>query len=427
MPTDETVVTVHDLKPHQWELIKARNKYVIIDGGVGTYKTTACIYKLLFHCMAFRNMVIIVAAQTYQQLLDVFLSQWKIHVPENYYVLNRQEHTITLPRYGSIIMMRYADHPKAEEVIKGTNATGFYLVQGENLSDIKFFDRLDQRVRVGNPKRFIKLIDCNPGSPGHFIHERFIDKGNDHHLGSDVTHIRVPTTPETSSHTQEQIDMWERIWSPEMFARDIRGEWTVGRGAVYKHWTVVPDITPDQLAKYWIGFDPGHSQHQFGLVWIGMLQDGTYVIFDEIKGKLVDRGMDRVAEMIKVKNTLWGEDKYGYMMIDWSDNVYRTSLKKFYNALSGVYYPHAKRKYFEVEQGVALVEQALRLGLLKICKKCSELVVELNSYKRKDDGTIDKKGYDAHLLDATRYCWIRLISYVLPTNVYEMLMNKDTG
>lgn len=408
-----------DLKPHQHDLIDALARYVIIDGGVGTYKTTACILRLYLHCFEWPGSRIIVGAQTFQQLKDVFLTEWQDQVPETHYDYNAQDHIITLPLCNGRIYLRYADHPRAHQVITGMSISGYYLIQAESLRDSRFLDVLNERVRHGNPAGHLRLLDCNPGAPTHFVHRRFIDRSHKEHL-RDVAHVHVVTTPETSKYTQDDLDEWKRTLSPEAYRRRVLGEWCAGEGAVYSEWQVEPSPTPDQVLQYWVGIDPGHGKHEFGIVWIGELAENQFMIIDECKGKLQSHGMDHIADLIRARCLKWGEDKLGYCVVDWHDNVYRRTLNQFYDKLNAIYHPHGRRSaWFGVDQGVVLMEQALRKGILQVSSECPETQKELNSYVNDDAGKPDKSAFDPHLLDAARYDWIRIFHYSAKIGLYS--------
>lgn len=408
-----------DLKPHQHALIDAQDRYVIIDGGVGTFKTTACVIRLYLHCFEWPGSRIIVGAQTYQQLKDVFLAEWQDQVPEKHYDYNAQEHIISLPLCDSKIYLRYADHIRAHQVITGMSISGYYVIQAESLRDSRFIDVLNERVRHGDPAGHLRLLDCNPGAPTHFVHRRFIDRTHKEHLGG-VAHIHVVTTPETSKYTQADLDEWKRVLAPEAYRRRVLGEWCAGEGAVYPEFQVDPVPAPEDVLQYWVGIDPGHGEHEFGLIWIGELEKHQYMVIDEHKGKLKSHGMDTIAELIQSKCIKWGEDKLGYCVIDWSDNVYKRTLHEFYANLDEIWHPHGNRKWFGVQQGIVLMEQAMRMGVLRIADTCTETQKEAHSYVYDEAGKPDKKVFDPHLLDAARYDWIRIFHYSAPDGLYSI-------
>ena len=96
-----------DLRPHQLDLLRSNSTYDVIHGGVGTFKTTACIFKLWMHCAQHRDQVIIVAAQTYRQLKDVFLREWRRQMPSSLYNFKGQDMEIEIPMYNSSLLLRH--------------------------------------------------------------------------------------------------------------------------------------------------------------------------------------------------------------------------------------------------------------------------------------------------------------------------------
>ena len=75
------MVKFDQLKPHQEDILQCHKKYVAVDGGVGTFKTTTCILKIYSHCLHYPGQAIAVIAETYQQLSNVFIPEFQRQIP----------------------------------------------------------------------------------------------------------------------------------------------------------------------------------------------------------------------------------------------------------------------------------------------------------------------------------------------------------
>jgi phage terminase large subunit len=69
--------------------------------------------------------------------------------------------------------------------------------------------------------------------------------------------------------------------------------------------------------------------------------------------------------------------------------------------------PKVRTKWFQVKNGIDIVEVALRNQTLTINSGCKKTISQLNEYAWDDKGEPDKKSCDPHLLDALRYAFIR--------------------
>ncbi len=412
--------TLAMLWPQQRELLRANSRYILIDGGVGTGKTSACILRLFKHCLDHPGQIIIVAAQTYQQLKDVFFQEWKRQIPSKVWRYSVQGNVIHMPTLDAELWLRYADHPRAFERIRGSTISGWYITQAETLRDANYLDRLNQSTRLFGKEaadthdpRYIRLVDMNPGNPSHFMHQRFIWADSESYIGDDrVHHIRTVTTPETSVYSQDRIDEWKRTLPSAEFQRMILGEWCASEGLIFDNWTEGPEYTTADVRSFWIGMDPGTSQVKrnegnLALVVIADLFNGDYAIVDE---KLIKySGLQSFVSDVHKLVTLWGQEKCQGIVKDWaggSGTVFEGVLRdKGYNVWKPA---SAEMKYKEIMYGVVRLYEAFNCGTLLVSKRCAKLRRDLGSYVYGSDGKPDKKVYDSDLIDALRYVWMRV-------------------
>lgn len=416
------MLTPAQLKPHQIELLQAKKKYAHIDGGVGTYKSTACVLRLYVHCLLYPGQRIMVLAQTYAQLIQVFMAEWKRQVPANdFKYVGSPVKKITLPSCDAEIRLQYADGKQAEEVVRGESLTGFYVIQGETLKDVDVFDQADLRVRLwgkGVHPGYIRLIDTNPGAPSHFIHQRFIDKSSEVYLGDDIVHyINVETTPETSVYDQQTIDQLERTLRPERFRQMIKGEWCSIDGTVYDDYETIAHPDPNDIDQLFIGIDPGTANDEkknegnLAVVFLGRLREtGKFVVLEAIPIRYA--GVEELARVIDTACDYWGADKLEAVIKDWaggSGAVFSTELPKYSRYVDMLLPPGPPRAQFKsVSYGITTLYEALKIRKLVISANAVKIIRDMHNYVYDHNGEPDKKAYDSHLLDALRYAWIRM-------------------
>lgn len=419
------MLTADQLKAHQIQLIHTTKKYSIIHGGVGTFKTTACILRLAMHCMKYPGQRIMIAAHQMDTFNRVFLPEWEEQIESSLWHYNANQKMITMPMFDAIIWLQYDDLKDAEKAFKGGTLSAWYIIQAEQMRYSGVLDVLDERMRrfgkEPNPK-YLRLVDMNPGTPGHFTHARFIDQSSSRYIGSEhIDEIHVKTTPETSSYSQETLDIWKRMYSDAYYKKMVNGEWVSLEGRVYQDYEVLDkEVDPEDIAEYWIGMDPGtagmskqdisYDRGNLALVWIAKLIDGSYAIIDESLSTFDT--IEQLANLIKGRNAYWG-DGFIQLVKDWaggSGAVFARELPKV--GVRPIVKPAADRaKWFPVSAGVLLLQAAFKTGRLKVSPKCKGVIKDLGAYVAGDNGEPDKAQYDSHLLDALRYGWIRVGRY----------------
>lgn len=416
------MITLDQLKPHQLDILQAHKKYIVVNGGVGTFKTTTCIMKLISHCIHNPGQVIGVVAQTYGQLSNVFLPEFTRQMPAELYQYNGAKNQIYIPKWDSWLYLHYADHPKAHVIIKSETWSGWYMIQAESLKSKEILDECDRRIRLFDEYseyKYIRLVDTNPGNPSHFIYKSFIDSKDQTYMGSkNIDLINIQTTTETSKYSQETLDLWKKTWPEQQYKRMVDGQWTSDSGLIFNEWHVNDKpINNDEIIGYIIGVDPGHGKHNFGIIVLALMDNYTWKVIDE---KLFNLGwegwgVEQSANIINELIDKWGVDKCICASLDWSAYGYKSELAKLCPGLEGkVFFPtnnKIRTKWFKVKNGLDIMEVAFRNRDLAIHESCTETIDSLNKYAWTDDGEPDKKAHDPHLLDALRYSYIRGYNY----------------
>ena len=429
-----------NLLPHQELILREQAPYLVVHGGVGTRKSSACILKLLLHCHAYPGQVIIVAAKTYGQLDFVFMAEWKRLVPAHIYNYNEKKQMITIPGCNSELRLAHEGRPDSWEKIHGSNTSGIYGIQPETWLQRAFFEETDQRVRIFSDEsrdpRYLRLFDCNAGAPDHFIHETLIDHTSAKYIGDRdfttetpcrdttierdgiVTRIHIPTTAYNSAYGQAKIDQYEKTLPQSRFQRLVQGLWVAVTGRVYDHVAITDKpITPDEIRQFWIAFDPGTKRDEddsnsgnLGVVVIAEMNAGGFAVVDERLAGY--KGNQAFLTMINSLADKWGRAKLQYIVKDWHGgsgvplaDVLRKAGYTVHQPASGA----AKSKWFKISPGVMLLYEAFKSERLKVSKACEKVQKDLRLYTYGEKGDDpDKNVHDAHLLDALRYGWIRI-------------------
>jgi hypothetical protein len=467
------------LKPHQKAIIDSRAQFTIAHGGVGTFKTSAGIIRVITHCMKWPGQVFILAGQTLQQVYDVIIAEWRNQVPDELYTLKQSGkegdyiHFKPAGLKPSKLLIRYADHPRAKELLRGSNITGYYITQAESLKDEGYFDVLNERVRLWGPQiidpttivehkfgpydrharqayirnggkptphpAYMMAVDENPGSPAHFIRQRYLNAQSGHFLGKGtcvksgveeqwacydwgqwIREVHVITTPFTSMYSQMTLDNWRDTRPDHEYKRMVLGIHCNAEGTVYPHWEEVKqEIKPENVRRMIIGIDPGTSvdvskdEGNLAITMIAEIDgipDVRYAVIDEraVRYTNTENLMTIISGMVE----RWGgQHRLLGIVMDWgggSGEVFKTEFRK---AGYVVYKPGPDdAKYRRVSYGVTVLHGALMAGHLKI-GNCPKVKRDLGLYMNGANGEPDKKLYDSHLLDALRYGWQRANRY----------------
>jgi len=413
-----------DWKPQQKLLYKSNARYTVIDGGIGTFKTAACLFKIFDYCYTYPNSIVFIFANTYSQLSIVIFEQWKRIFNPDSYRYNKNDNIITLDN-GSSIWLKYSENLNSGKRIKGGNISGYYVTQAETLSRRELWDELEQRTRLHEKtsQPHIRILDANPGAPSHFIYRQLIDTTSDDFIGkhpktvsnsegtitvtkSDlIDHIHIITTHQTSTYNQETLDIMKRAMSPIIYQRDILGKWVKSDGLIYQQFNRAIHVKNFEINTNWkfaFTCDFGYENPFAGLL-IGIDNDDHVYVCDEVY--IIRKTINEyIGEWVK---TNW-LDRYKFT--EWTCDNQPADRQDLSNAL-GIR-PRFRRHHKNVREGIKQVRRHLvrkngKSGLT-IHSKCVTLIREIESYENAKDrfgNYIDDTPIktDDHGLDALRY------------------------
>jgi PBSX family phage terminase large subunit len=370
------------------------------EGSIRSGKTHASLWRFIHECNIGPEGEFVIVTRTYDSFERNIL-------PELYKILGRQAKFFRGKRQLFIktrkVHVVSADDATAEVKIRGATFAGAYVDEVTIIPESVFIMLLG-RLSVSGAKLF---ATTNPDSPYHWF-KRFIDNNQD-------VKLFKFTMEDNPSLSQERKDFYRRQYKGLWFQRFIEGKWVQAEGAIYDFFDDklhTMDFAPYQAKFYIVGVDYGTTNPcAFVLVGFNPERYPNCWVEDEYYFN------SRVTQRQKTDGE-YAEDLINFIKdrnikaiyIDPSAASFKAELLK--QGVESLY--DAEN---EVNDGIRLVAKYLNQGTLKVCKKCTNLIAEFQSYVW--DPKSIKLGVDKplkesdHALDALRYA------------IYTHFFNKD--
>lgn len=418
----------------------AQGKTLLVYGGVNVFKTSTITWALfaLWSAIAhaYRGARYIVAGLDLNQIDDSFFSEWKRAVPDTAYRYDGNKHKIIMGNGDLEIVFRGSGHYRdgsaatlAATKRRGGNFHGVYLVQGESCPQSFADEIIGRRIRgapelkpgidpnKAPPYRMI-IVDSNPGDPNHWTYQRYVNQEGDQFIHNSEF-IRIQTTVETSTYTQEELNDKRRVWARHEVRRMLDAEYVAAEGVVYDEYTILEKPpTPDDCQSFWICLDPGTSTNpqtggNLGIVVVALLKSGKFCVVEDFQGRW--RNLKTFCEQVVGLRDKWSRTGYGAqfnsVVKDWYGGAgmpIRDALQDMGLFVEGPTGEGVREDWRHVMVGVALVREGFVLERLVISPECRHVIESLQLYSYGDNDEPDKKIHDPHVLDALRYGWIRI-------------------
>ena len=288
-----------------------------------------------------------------------------------------------------------ANDERAEGKIRGSTFAGA-LVDEASIIPESFFKMLLSRLSVDNAKVF---VTTNPDSPLHWLKTDFIDRRSE--LDISVFRFVLDDNPSLGQVYKDNLKKeYKGLW----YKRFILGDWVLAEGSIYDFFDTALHVVqaPKTYAKqFFVGIDYG-TTNPFAAVLVGFNDDAHPAIWVE-------------------KEYYWDSKAMGFQK---SDSEYARDLEREFGGYPvTLYYLDPSAASFEVElkrnkkpvkqaindvlDGIRFVGSMIAQGDLVICKKCVNLIKEMESYVW--DSKSVKLGEDKplkqhdHSVDAMRY------------------------
>jgi len=426
------LITTENIRPHQNALLKMLlsgiSPFKLIIGGVGTFKSSTVVVALLAHIIRYPGQRIIVLGSSMGALEIGFLTEWVEQIPKQlYHGKYVQGHPqINIPKFKAVIMLRQFNRPTpriAYENIHGGSISGYVINQPDTLHDDgEYFGLLDGRVRLFGEDSYkapehIRWLDSNAPYTGHWLDNLFLNEKKESYLGEEPGKIgifHVIATPETTKYPADWFKDQQKILKKSQYLRKIFGYPASTEGVIYSEWQGHNPISPEQITKIYVGFDPGSGSHPYAACFIGLHVDGYWIVFDELKE--TNLNLKIICGQVETKLNFWGKEKCAYFMFGWDGSAWIDYFTDFFTEEKGFeiwcVFPDRKR-FFHVEDGITMVQQWFFNGKLKVANNCIETRRDLLNYVRDSKNRPDKAIHDPHNADGMRYgcCGIDEYSY----------------
>ena len=288
-----------------------------------------------------------------------------------------------------------ANDERAQRRIQGSTLAIAY-VDEVTLIPQGFFKMLLSRLSVTGAQLF---GTTNPDSPFHWFKEQFLDNPE---LRLNRYQFRLEDNPSLSS---DYIENLKREYTGLWYQRYIDGMWVLAEGTVYDLFDEedhVIDMPPDRAIEYFIGVDygttnptvftlVGHNPRAWPNLWVE-----AECVYDSRKTGRQRSDTEHVDQLRK----FIGSRQINAIYVDPSAASFKVELA--HQGISGVIDANN-----DVLNGIRTVTNYINNGTLKVCRNCSELMREFQTYRW--DPRASQKGEDKvikendHCLDSLRY------------------------
>jgi hypothetical protein len=191
---------------------------LMLSGSVGSAKTILAAHLVATHVLHNSGAQVVVMRRTLKDLKATFWRVLLTHFPEMNSWLNKSEMRITLPN-GSIIYGLSYDDGRFDKFRSYELSMGV-LEEGTECDDSDLYDEVFQRIgRLPHVKENLMLVVTNPGSPSHWLHERFVDKPTPNRKVFYSITEQNPFLPEW------YIENLKRSLDPKRAQRMLYGKW----------------------------------------------------------------------------------------------------------------------------------------------------------------------------------------------------------
>lgn len=307
--------------------------------------------------------------------------------------------------FGKTIHIIGADDERAEAKIRGPTFAGAYVDEITIIPE-SVFRMLISRCAMGDAKIF---ATTNPDSPYHWLKKDFLENNPD----VKSWHFTLNDNPQLTENDKKYLcTQYRGLW----YQRFIEGRWVQAEGSIYDFFDTqlhVIDFAPSTAKYYIVGIDYGTTNPcAFTLIGFNNARSPNIWVEDEYYfSSKVQQRQKTDSEYVEDLKRFIQDRPIKAIYIDPSAASFKVECQR-----SGI------MNLFEAENevidGIRKVGDLLNNGTLKICRRCSNLVNEFQSYvwdKNSEKTGVDKpKKENDHALDSLRYA------------IFTHLFAKDT-
>lgn len=281
------------------ELFHISNATESVYGGAkGGGKSCALVMETLMYGLEHPKASIYLFRETYSDLEETLIKEWKEKVPSSLYKYNDTKKTATLIN-GSIVYFRYVSNLEDAKKYQG-RSMDFIGVDELTKHDEATIQELLSCLRSprGYPARFRGT--CNPGSKGHHWVKRKYVSGTQY---GKIKHIDpltknliefIPATVYDNDILMKNdpayVKRLENLPYEQKMAF-LHGDWDVFEGMALESFNenihVVDDFPIPKHWRRWISVDNGYTD-PFAWYWMAVDEQGTVYIYREFTRKYED-------------------------------------------------------------------------------------------------------------------------------------------
>lgn len=378
-----------------WWVAKSphRDKDIVIaDGSIRSGKTIAMIVSfLMWSQYTFSGKDFIIAGKTIGalkrnvikpllQILNTWNWEYKYNRSENYIIIGSN----TYYMFG-------ANNEASQDVLQGLTAAGA-LADEVTLFPENFVEQMIGRCSEEGSKIF---MNCNPGSPFHYVKTEFIDKA----MEKQVYHLHF--TLDDNLTLSEQIkERYRKMFTGLFYKRYILGLWVLAEGVIYDMFDTDRHVINEvpECNDYIVSIDYGTGNPTVFLL-IGLKGEKYYVI-DEYYYSGRDKGRQKTdSEFADDFEDFIRGKRISAIYADPSAASFITELRQ-----RGHYVYSADNSVLD---GIRYVANLISQDRLFVYEKCENTITEFTVYSW--DPKAAQRGEDKplkehdHAMDALRY------------------------
>lgn len=290
---------------------------------------------------------------------------------------------------------------RSQDLIQGITLAGV-LFDEVALMPESFVNQATGRCSVTGSKYW---FNCNPDNPSHWFKKNWIDKAKDKNL------LYLHFTMDDNLSLSEDIkERYRNLYVGVFFKRFILGLWVVAEGAIYDMFDEEENVYtrlersihdyPDPV----VAIDYGTTNPLAALLCID--DENQFLIQDEYYFNSREEGYQKTDEQYLDDINKWlienlGTNPYPQLIVDPSAASFIVAAR-----MRGY---RVKEADNTVLDGIRQVSTMLARRVLKINKRCKNLIREILGYVWDDNTRTDKEKplkMNDHAVDAMRY-WIK--------------------
>lgn len=298
--------------------------------------------------------------------------------------------------YNRKIHVVGANDDRAEGKIRGASF-GCALIDEVTLIPENFFSMLLSRLSKKNAKL---LSTTNPENPKHWFKANYIDRVDE--LNAKVFEFYLDDNPSLEDSYKEAL---KKEYTGLYYDRFILGKWVLAEGTVYDFFDENMHCIPKPPARgnfYCVGVDYG-TTNPTSFIMIGY----NPLVYPNCWVEKEYYYSSKVAMKQKT------DSEYARDLIEFVNGYYVKSISVDPSAASFKYecFRNGINNIIDADNsvldGIRLVSTYLHNGTIKICKECTNLIHEFQSYtwdsKASQRGEEKPNKDNDHCLDAFRY------------------------